>query len=116
MSHDRARSKYKTTLIIISKPFDLKLNDIVFTHGNGIRTRPSRITALRDKQVQLDNSRIINKTGLIAKYVSGDIRFLAPVDIEVADIMLALKDYGRLYITSYSDYARKLMDYKENYQ
>lgn len=117
MSHGsgRAPKMYDGSWIRIRKPFDVKVGDWVFTHGNGEVVYPSRISSIRGTLIVLDESRTINKKGLLA--VIDQKRFPSmPIGVKVHEIKAALEDYGRLQVMTYSRYATEVLKFKDDYR
>ena len=93
----------------IRKPFDLEVGDWVLTHGNGRITFPAKIIHVDEKEVILSYGLKLNRTGLLALIVQGNVNN-APNGVLVEDVKAALKDYGRLKVETWSDYARRLRE------
>ena len=113
MSHSRPRSMKGYGMWFIRKPFDLEVGDWVLSHGDGRTTYPAKIILIDDKEVILSGGHKLNKTGLLARIESGNVNN-APNGVLVEDVKAALKDYGRLRVETWSDYARGLHKHKED--
>ena len=106
MSHGRVRSRFGYGMWKIRKPFDLKVGDLVLSHGDGRITYPSKITAIDATEVELDGTRKLTKNCLLAKIEHS--KGSAPLGIPIVDIKDALDDYGRLRVQTYADWAKEL--------
>ena len=109
MSHGRAKSKFGYGMWQIRKPFDLEVGDWVLSHGDGKTTYPAKIIHLDNEEVILSGGNRLNRAGLIARIEQGNVNN-APNGVLVADVKNALKDYGRLRVQTYADWAKELND------
>ena len=110
MTHTRTRSRFGYGEWHIRQPFCLKIGDWVLTHGDGRIAYPAEITAINDTEVELDGTRTLTINCLLAQIEIGNVRN-APLGIPIIDIKDALKDYGRLRVQTYADYARILQEH-----
>jgi hypothetical protein len=112
MSHSRARGRFgQDAMWRIQKPFNLEIGDWVLSHGNGRLVYPAKIIHIDDKEVLLSNSHKLNRTGILARIVEGNINH-APRGVLVQDIKDVLNDlkhsYGMLRVETYADWAMEL--------